>query len=300
MLIARTTTHEATIAVTTDTKRQMGYDPIKFSTHYPTYEVFAPVQGHVFSVSGNDKRFPALSSVPGFDKGFKTIHPNCRYVLVITVKALWTDEGRSKYLADAGKPLRGDTRTQAEIDRYNAMQAEKRDRWQYGRQWEKYKAVMGDEAPKTFSGFRAIKRFNDRWKALQGFYRYKLDNPTARRVHYDIYRELKVQGIDRGKVILFSEKATPYTLADNDARNPYHVMRRMMERGVTDADINKVLASSKSDVQSRDDTNRLYFSEYGAVAIIMKGDDWIVKTVWSKDDFNEVMETMLRTVNKYV
>jgi hypothetical protein len=171
-LVARTTTREATNTATTSTGEQLGYDLVKFSTHYPTCEVCAPIQGRVFSISGKDTRFPALSEVPGFDKGFKTIHPNCRHVLVLTVEALWTDAEREKYLADAGKPLRGDTRTQQEVDAYNATQAEKRDRWQDRRQWEKYRAALGDDAPKTFSAFRAVKRADgESWAELQGTYK---------------------------------------------------------------------------------------------------------------------------------
>lgn len=171
-LVARTTTREATNTATMETGRQLGYDLVKISTHYPTCEVCAPVQGRVFSVSGKDKRFPALSDVPGYDKGFKTIHPNCRHVLTITVEALWTDEERAKYLADARKPIRGDTRTQSEIDRYNAMQAEKRVRWQDRRQWEKYRARLGDNVPKTFSGFRNMKKSRSQnWRLLEAQYK---------------------------------------------------------------------------------------------------------------------------------
>lgn len=166
-LVARTTTREATNTATMETGRQLGYDLVKFTTHYPTCEVCAPVQGRVFSVSGKDKRFPALSSVPGFDKGFKTIHPNCRHVLVVTVEALWTAEERERYLADAQMPVRGDTRAQAEIEKYNALQAVKRERWQDRRQWEKYRAQYPDYCHKTFASFRQDKaRDGNRYQTM--------------------------------------------------------------------------------------------------------------------------------------
>lgn len=171
-LVARTTTREATNTATTSTAEQIGYDLVKFTTHYPTCDVCAPIQGRVFSISGKDTRFPPLSSVPGFDKGFKTIHPNCRHVLVVTVESLWTDDERARYLADAEKPVNVDTRTAAEVAKYNAMQAEKRDRWQDRRQHEKYQARLGDDAPKSFSGFRAVKRADgDKWKLMQMDYK---------------------------------------------------------------------------------------------------------------------------------
>lgn len=156
-LVSRTTTREATNTATSETCRQWGHDLVKFTTHYPTCAVCAPLQGRVFSISGKDKRFPALSSVPGFDQGFKTIHPNCRHVLVPTIEALWTDEERERYLADAKKPIRGDTREQAEVDRYNAIQKEKRDRWRDRRQWNAYKELYPDYCQKNLSTFRQDK-----------------------------------------------------------------------------------------------------------------------------------------------
>lgn len=171
-MVARTTTREATNTATIDIGEQWGYDLVKFTTHFPTCEVCAPVQGRVFSHSGKDPDFPPLGSVPGFNMGFKSIHPNCRHVLVITARHWWSDEECEKYLADAKKPVRGDTRTQEEVDRYNAAQKKNRDRWQDRRQWERYRAALGDEAPKTLNGFRNMKRADSKnWKDLQDKYR---------------------------------------------------------------------------------------------------------------------------------
>lgn len=171
-LVARTTTRETTNTATVDTARQWGNDLVKFTTHYPTCEVCAPVQGRVFSISGQDQHFPALNSVPGFDRGFKTIHPNCRHVLVPIVWALCSEEEKARYRADAGKPVKGDTRLQKEVERYNRAQEINRQRWADRRQYERYKARLGDDAPKNFSGFRAMKRAgSEKWVDLQQKYK---------------------------------------------------------------------------------------------------------------------------------
>lgn len=159
-LVARTTTREATNTATMDTTTQYGHDLVKFTSHYPTCDVCAPLQGRVFSISGKDTRFPALSSVPGFDHGFKTIHPNCRHVLAPVVWELCSEEEKTKYLADSGKPVKGDTRSQKEVDAYNAAQAKNRQLWADRRQYEKYKATLGDKAPGTFANFRRLKYNN--------------------------------------------------------------------------------------------------------------------------------------------
>jgi hypothetical protein len=298
-LVARTTTREATNTGTTATAEQLGYDLVKFTTHYPTCDVCAPIQGRVFSISDKDKRFPALSSVPGFDKGFKTLHPNCRHVLVVTVEALWTDEERAKYLAAAGQPVRGDTRAATEVDRYNTMQAEKRERWQDRRQYERYKAVMGDEAPKTFSAFRGIKRADgDAYKELKGFYRYKIDNPTAAKVHYRIYNDLKSQGIRNGQVVP-AERVAAYIIPAD--KRPYHAMQRMLERHITDDDVRAYITNADTMLSQWKGDRRLYITDQGATVIGKNTNgDWIVMTTWSKREFDEVSDAIIRTVKKYV
>ncbi len=106
--------------------------------------------------------------MPGFDRGFKTIHPNCRHVLVPIVWALCSEEEKARYRADAGKPVKGDTRLQKEVERYNRAQEINRQRWADRRQYERYKARLGDDAPKNFSGFRAMKRAgSEKWDLMQ-------------------------------------------------------------------------------------------------------------------------------------
>jgi hypothetical protein len=147
---------------------------VRAASYKATCDVCAPIQGRIFSISGKDKRFPALSSVPGFDRGFKAIHPNCRHRLVPIVWEMCTEEEQTKYLADAGKPVKGDTRGAKEVEAYHAAQAKNRKLWQDRRQWEKYKATLGDEAPKTFSAFRKMKNTGGMgWDSLQEKYRVK-------------------------------------------------------------------------------------------------------------------------------
>lgn len=167
-LVARTTTREATNTATLDITTQYGHDLVRFSEHYPTCEVCAPVQGRVFSISGKDPRFPALSEVPGFDQDFKTIHPNCRHVLVPVVWGLLSPEEQARDLANAKKPVRGDTRSAEEVDLYNAQQSKNRQMWADRRQWERYKVVLGEDAPKTFSGFRRVKHAGtEKWQYMR-------------------------------------------------------------------------------------------------------------------------------------
>jgi uncharacterized protein YcbK (DUF882 family) len=85
---------------------------------------------------------------------------------VPVVWELCTPKEQAKYLADAKKPIRGNTRGAKEVDAYNASQAKNRKLWQDRRQWERYKVTLGEKAPKTFTSFRRMKynnstRFDD-------------------------------------------------------------------------------------------------------------------------------------------
>ncbi|WP_027309351.1 phage minor capsid protein [Caloramator sp. ALD01] len=71
-MVARTTTAEIASVATLNTCEEAGIDLVKMTTHYPTCEKCAPLQGKVFSISGKDKRYPKLE-----DRYRPPVHPNC-------------------------------------------------------------------------------------------------------------------------------------------------------------------------------------------------------------------------------
>lgn len=71
-LVARTTTREAASVATMNTCQEFGLDLVRITTHYPTCEKCASLQGKVYSISGKDKRYPKLT-----DDRRPPIHPNC-------------------------------------------------------------------------------------------------------------------------------------------------------------------------------------------------------------------------------
>lgn len=181
-MVVRSTTREATNIAQLNTAEQWGYDLVFVPEHYPTCELCAPLQGRVFSISGKDKRFPCLYDLPGFRDGYRNFHPNCRHVIVITVEALWTPEQREKYLADAKKPLNIDVRGEEERALYNEQQRKNRQARQNLYQYERYKAVLGSDAPKSFAAFKRMKKANnEKWQYMQLDYRRRsalLRNPS--------------------------------------------------------------------------------------------------------------------------
>ena len=70
-MVARTTSREIATVATLNTCQEADIDLIQISSHYPTCEICAPLQGKVFSISGNDKRYPKLE-----EEYTPPIHPN--------------------------------------------------------------------------------------------------------------------------------------------------------------------------------------------------------------------------------
>ena len=181
-MVARSTTREITNTAQLNTAEQWGYDLVFVPEHYPTCELCAPLQGRVFSISGKDERFPYLYDLPGFRDGYRNFHPNCRHVIVVTVESLWTPEQREKYLADAKKPLNIDPRSEKERALYQGQQRKNRQARQNLYQYERYKAVLGKDAPKSLAAFKRMKKANsEKWQYMQLDYRRRaalLRNPS--------------------------------------------------------------------------------------------------------------------------
>lgn len=167
-MVARTTPREAANLGSIETTKQLGHDLVKCTETATCCAICGALMGRIFSISGEDTRFPALSEVHGFNKGFHTIHPNCKHSFVPVVWDLLTDEEQAEALAKASQALDYDQRTAAQIEAYNSKQAEKRKLWQDKRQWVKYKIALGKDIPKTLSDFRKMKADDpDTWKKLQ-------------------------------------------------------------------------------------------------------------------------------------
>lgn len=75
-MVIRTTTREATSTATLARVQLHGVDHLRATSHSPTCPICAVRQGRVYSISGADPRFPALSTV-----GNTPWHPNCGHSL---------------------------------------------------------------------------------------------------------------------------------------------------------------------------------------------------------------------------
>ena len=168
-MCARSTTREAGNIARENQLTSNGYDLVQMTTHYPTCELCAQLQGRVYSISGKDRRFPALSLA--WNEEYHNVHPNCRHSIHPWIEALRSDAEINEAIKTSNMPFE-DTRSKAEIKLYNEQQSYNRRLRQDRYQYERYKVRLGANAPKTFSAFKRIKKAGgERWNKLQKAYR---------------------------------------------------------------------------------------------------------------------------------
>lgn len=191
--VARSATREATNTASKNTSKFVGSNLLKMSTHNPTCEVCGPLQGRVYSVDGNHPIYPPIKSAWGHE-GYANIHPNCRHVFSPYIEALKSDEELEKIRKFSNRPIDQDSRSKRSIEMYNKDQKAKAERWRDRKQYERYKAILGGDMPKTFSGFRRMKKADgDNWKEL-------------RRKYLRLNRAMNSDGFIESKTIQEAEK----------------------------------------------------------------------------------------------
>ena len=133
---------------------QLGYDLVETTTHHPTCEKCAIFQGRIYSISGNDKRFPPLSVV--FLEGTYCIHKGCKHVFLPWVESMHTKEEIEEAIAFSNRPFT-DPRTQQEKDDYDRLQYYIFKQYMDGLDYQNLQKLLPDIAPKSFSGYRRMK-----------------------------------------------------------------------------------------------------------------------------------------------
>lgn len=154
-MVARTTTAEATNAGLLNQLRGMGRDLVQLTQHRSPCPICAPYEGRVYSISGKDKRYPPLSVVPGFDKGYQTLHPNCRHRASPYVEELADDPEGDRIRSN--RPFE-DRRSEAEKRAYEREQERNRLRRER-RKLEQQLAVLppGEERDRVLERLRTIR-----------------------------------------------------------------------------------------------------------------------------------------------
>ena len=190
-MTARSTTAETQNKAQTTQGMEWGYDLVEMTSHSPTCPICAMYQGRVYAITkeaangkykapdGTPLYFPYLYDT-AFVKGYETIHPNCRHRISIFPARAYKKEELLKFSQKSTAPFE-DTRTDAERKAYAEQQAEKRRRNENYKQYERIKAVLPNDAPKSFAGFVRMKQANsEKYQELMSDYRYVMRESRKR------------------------------------------------------------------------------------------------------------------------
>jgi len=135
-MVARTTSREVATVATLNTCQEADIDLIQISSHWPTCEICAPLQGKVFSISGSDERYPPLT--PEYITPF---HPNCIHVTTPYVREF--DPQAEKTQMNSNEPLDKDNRSEAEKQAYKVEM----DKTTIARNRKRAREVLYSDAP---------------------------------------------------------------------------------------------------------------------------------------------------------
>lgn len=165
---------KAHVTGTENTAVQNGYDLVYVNYVGITCEHCARKQGRVYSLSGNDKRWPHMT-----DEFKPPYHSYCVHSMSVWIEEYQSPEEVARLL-DISNRIGEETRSEQHIRRYKEMQAKKAQLNADRKQFERYRAIV-PETPSTFSAFRRMKNSDsERWHFMQLDYRRQkrlADNP---------------------------------------------------------------------------------------------------------------------------
>lgn len=159
-MAARSARTETANTANLDAAKRNGSDLVKCTTIYPTCEICSQFQGRVYSISGKDKRFPALYET-ALKNGYQLMHPNCRHEFLPYFEELRTEEEIEKDRAFSNRPFNLDYRGKKERDAYTDWQVFNRQVREERSEFNELKDYFGGSFPyKTIGGFRRGRRAN--------------------------------------------------------------------------------------------------------------------------------------------
>lgn len=162
-------------------------------------------------------------------------------------------------------------------------------------QWQECRKIVGDNVPKTFDDFQNFKYTDtEKWKYVKGLKKYLDKYPESSQPFYDVERELKTAGIERG-VVLPPVQERAYILPSGK-RDPYHIMHRMLERGITDDEVRGYMDNAKIMFVQWNGRRKMFVSSDGISIITRENDQWIYKTAWKRADYDEEIDTMMEAI----
>lgn len=188
-MATRTTARQAQVAaiLTADPEHDL-YKIVKIGSTCP---ICAPLEGRVYSRSGTNPDYPAITKAYGkvdaagsddISNTYLNIHPNCLHSVV-----KYTTIGKSEEQIQKDKdfssfeknPITNDPRSKKQIKAYREKVRNRQRLLSDKKQYEQYKKIYGKDFPKSFDAFREMKYNNvkewDRFKSEKQDYINRMD-----------------------------------------------------------------------------------------------------------------------------
>ncbi|MBR0189025.1 MAG: hypothetical protein IJQ23_01410 [Clostridia bacterium] len=243
-MLARTSRIETANKGSFDRCRKLGIDLVR-CTKVPNCCPYCQMyEDKVYSISGNDTRFPALYET-ALQRGYDIMHPNCRHEFIPFIEEFYTDEEMQELIKNSNhfEELSPDNRI---FKTYNKNQALLRqwneERHEFNKMQAEYKA-RGEEPPyTTLGGFRRARRaesteykklhYRDRderlyenWKSVVGKENMPKTLDKFQEIRYNDEKEYRrIQTTVSDKRISDDIKGGKYSLKINDEKQAKHFL----------------------------------------------------------------------------
>ncbi len=156
-MVCRSARTESANAENIRISKAFGTDLVECIGNDVTCEVCAQYRGRVFSVSGQDKRYPPLRDGTNspLKNGYDLIHPNCRCEFRAYFEALHSEEENEAKRKFSNRPFDGDKRTAEQARAYQEWQTVQRRAIDEQRRWNELQS-LGENNP--YSDIGALRR----------------------------------------------------------------------------------------------------------------------------------------------
>lgn len=177
-MATRTTARQTEVSaiLTADPEHDL-YKIVKIGSTCP---VCAPLEGRVYSRSGDNPDYPALAKAFGkvdpngpddLSNTYLNIHPNCLHSLVKYTTMGKTDKQIQKdkdFSSFEKNPITVDPRTKKQREAYQEKIRNRQRLLRDYKQHKEYRGLLGNDVPKDFEKFRELKYNNgDKFEALR-------------------------------------------------------------------------------------------------------------------------------------
>lgn len=166
-LVARVKTRQAQVTGAENRYKEAGVTTVRIFENAVTCPVCTKYRNMIVVISGSVPGFKTKNEVP-----LPPYHPNCRGTIRPVVLDFLSDaeQAEAKALTVAFDPGK-DNRTPPQRKAYEKEQEIRRKAREETKYYERMKAVLGDQAPKTVGAFRRMKRSNSKgWQKVQAEY----------------------------------------------------------------------------------------------------------------------------------